>query len=129
MELNRLCTALGEEQLEFEADGRRTFTIEEMQQIENALAAQGVDPEKVETLEGILTQAESERDRLSSILSERDQMIETLNSQVAERDEQIQNLLNTPPTVSEPVAETDSISSGEDMLTADDINLFNKIKG
>lgn len=129
MELNRLCTALGEEQLEFEADGRRTFTIEEMQQLENALAAQGVDPERVETLQGILTQAESERDRLSSILSERDQLIETLNAQVAERDEQIQNLLNTPPTVSDPVAETDSIYSGEDMLTADDINLFNKIKG
>ena len=127
MKLNRICEALGEEQLEFEADGRRTFTLDEMQAIDTALGTQGADPSVVDTLQGALSLAESSIDRQNTLLADRERTIEELSSTVAELTEQVNNLMNTPPVVTNTVMESDLEVSGEG-LTLDDIKLFNVIR-
>ena len=127
MKLNRICEALGEEQLEFEADGRRTFTLDEMQALDSALGTQGADPSVVDTLQGALSLAESNIDRQNTLLADRERTIEELSSTVAELTEQVKNLMNTPPVVTDTVMESDLEVSGEG-LTLDDIKLFNVIR-
>jgi uncharacterized coiled-coil protein SlyX len=127
MKLNRICEALGEEQLEFEADGRRTFTLDEMQTLDSALGTQGADPSVVDTLQGALSLAESTIDRQNTLLADRERTIEELSSTLGELTEQVKNLMNTSPIVTDTVMESDLEVSGEG-LTLDDIKLFNVIR-
>ena len=127
MNLNRICEALGEEQLEFEADGRRTFTLDEMQAIESALGTQGADPAVVDNLQGALTLAESTIDRQNTLLADREKTIEELTNVVSELSEQVSNLMNTAPVVTDPVQDSE-MEVSEEGLTLEDIKLFNIIR-
>jgi len=112
-----LTKAIGEEALEVESDGRRTFTIEEMEALEVALAA------KTETVE---VTPESVKQELLAKEAE----IDSLKALVAERDEQIKNLMAAPADdPRDVVAESDSHGADtHDFLSKDDIELYNKIK-
>lgn len=112
-----LTKAIGEEALEVESDGRRTFTTEEMEALETALAA------KTETVEVVPESVQAD-------LSAKDAEIESLKAQVAERDEQIKNLMAAPAVdVREVVSESDNhASETHDFLSKEDIELYNKVK-
>lgn len=70
MKFQKLQTVLGPDPLEFEADGRRTFTEEEMQSVEDALAVEETLNEKVNEA-NILKEAAV-------------QAVETINQQLAD---------------------------------------------
>lgn len=85
MDYPNIQNTLGIDTFEVESDGRRTFTTEEMEAVDTALAA---DPSG--ELQTQLTQATSERDQATAdlqaandTLTERDQTITDLQAQVA----------------------------------------------
>ena len=103
-------------ELEFEEDGRRTFTDEELQTMETSLAANNSDE-----LQQQLTAA-------TTTISERDTTIASLQEQVV-------NLKKSPgaqskkPNQEVDIDDDDAVVSGqEEMLSQKDIELFNNVK-
>lgn len=116
MDLKRISEVLGEDSLEFEADGRRTFTTEEMVAIESALSSKPDPSGDLSALQAALTEVQQRNESLAAVVSE--------------QDEQIRNLMNAPAAEPmKPAQETDANpdSAGE-YLTKEDIDLYMKIK-
>lgn len=118
MNYERLTKAIGEDSLEFEADGRRTFTTEEMQAIETALAVQQPEP------------AEDHSEELQAEISSRSEEIEKLKAEIADRDAQIENLLAAPAAQPRQIVKDSDhgTSRDSDYLSKDDVELYMKIK-
>ena len=83
--------ALGAESLEFETDGSRTFSEEEMEAVEGALA-----DNSAEGLQGQLDTANADLQTANNTIAERDQTITDLNAQISGLNTQIAELKGGP---------------------------------
>lgn len=87
MKYPKIQSTLGYDSIELEADGRRTFTTEEMEAVETALANNSS-----EELQSQLDQANTNLQNVNSQVTEREQTIAERDQTIVERDQTIENL-------------------------------------
>lgn len=107
MKHQKIASLLGFDSMEYEADGSRTFTPEEIDAVETALT-------EVPEVEAADTSA-----------------LVTANARILELEQQIENLKKAPGAEdTKPVKETDDTSASVDaeFLSAEDIKLYNLLK-
>ncbi len=111
MNYKHLQAVLGNDPLEFEADGRRTFTDDEMQTVENALAANSqetfqaaIDAERqtVETLKSENLQVKNDMSEIAGQLESANQQIEELKNENATLRQAPAAPPAIAPTITEP---------------------------